>query len=410
MRRRRDVPAHLPRRDGRAVAWPSSCCWTGCSRARCSHALATAEECLRELDPDVGRAGVGAPSRRIIGRARTGLEYVDAADLLATCPASWSAVQTRVPRGLAARSRPATSQTARRSTWVARGGLSDVGWRLRIRHHTGFQYAGQVVASYNEARMTPLTTSPAEHRSTPGSRCKPGATLTRYWDYWGTQVTAFDLHEPHDAPRGDRPQRRGDLGRPAGRQRRRGWDELDSPPVRDRFVELLPPTARTDGRRVAAGPGGRPARPAARRTRRRWRSADLVARGRRVRPGRDRGADRRAGRVRPAHGRLPGPRAPHRRRCCARWALPARYVSGYLHPRRRRRRTPVTEGQSHAWVEWWAGRVDARGTRRTRSPSARATWSSARGRDYDDVPPLKGVYRGAPSTVLTVRVEVERLA
>ena len=34
----------------------------------------------------------------------------------------------------------------------------------------------------------------------------------------------------------------------------------------------------------------------------------------------------------------------------------------------------------------------------------------ARGRDYDDVPPLKGVYRGSPSTVLTVRVEVERLA
>ncbi len=34
-----------------------------------------------------------------------------------------------------------------------------MGWRLRIRHHTGFQYAGKVVASYNEARLTPLTTN-----------------------------------------------------------------------------------------------------------------------------------------------------------------------------------------------------------------------------------------------------------
>jgi len=34
----------------------------------------------------------------------------------------------------------------------------------------------------------------------------------------------------------------------------------------------------------------------------------------------------------------------------------------------------------------------------------------ARGRDYADVPPLKGIYHGAPTSALAVTVEVTRLA
>ncbi len=58
------------------------------------HALSTAERCLLELDPDEGRAGIGAPSRRVIGRARTGLEFLDADQLLEVLPAQLEAVQT----------------------------------------------------------------------------------------------------------------------------------------------------------------------------------------------------------------------------------------------------------------------------------------------------------------------------
>jgi hypothetical protein len=32
------------------------------------------------------------------------------------------------------------------------------------------------------------------------------------------------------------------------------------------------------------------------------------------------------------------------------------------------------------------------------------------GRDYGDVPPLKGIYRGAPSSTMEVTVTVTRLA
>jgi hypothetical protein len=34
----------------------------------------------------------------------------------------------------------------------------------------------------------------------------------------------------------------------------------------------------------------------------------------------------------------------------------------------------------------------------------------ARGRDYNDVPPLKGTYRGAPERAMNVKVELTRLA
>src|SRR4030095_11658245 len=36
--------------------------------------------------------------------------------------------------------------------------------------------------------------------------------------------------------------------------------------------------------------------------------------------------------------------------------LPARYVSGYLHPTAGAEIGETTAGESHAWVEFWAGR------------------------------------------------------
>ena len=69
-------------------------------------ALETAERRLLELEPGVERAGVGDPARRVIGRTRTGLEYVDPADLLATLPQQLAIVQSaclEASRAVAAR-------------------------------------------------------------------------------------------------------------------------------------------------------------------------------------------------------------------------------------------------------------------------------------------------------------------
>jgi transglutaminase-like putative cysteine protease len=89
--------------------------------------------------------------------------------------------------------------------------------------------------------------------------------------------------------------------------------------------------------------------------------------------------------------------------------IPARYVSGYLYPKSDAPVGDTVAGQSHAWVEWWCG--DWAGFDPTNgSVTGQQHVVVARGRDYDDVTPLKGVYHGAPSTGLGVTVEITRLA
>ncbi|MFC3500073.1 alpha-E domain-containing protein [Micromonospora krabiensis] len=49
-------------------------------------ALSTAERCLGELEPGPGRAGVTTEAQRIVGRARTGLEFRGAEELIGDLP------------------------------------------------------------------------------------------------------------------------------------------------------------------------------------------------------------------------------------------------------------------------------------------------------------------------------------
>jgi transglutaminase-like putative cysteine protease len=89
--------------------------------------------------------------------------------------------------------------------------------------------------------------------------------------------------------------------------------------------------------------------------------------------------------------------------------IPARYVSGYLHPDGDAPIGTTVTGESHAWVEWWAGEWVGY------DPTNRAFVAGdhvvvGRGREYGDVPPFKGVYAGAGSSRLTVTVETTRLA
>jgi len=89
--------------------------------------------------------------------------------------------------------------------------------------------------------------------------------------------------------------------------------------------------------------------------------------------------------------------------------IPARYVSGYLLPNAKAEIGERVKGDSHAWLEFWAG--DWIGY----DPTNRKFVGTdhivvARGREYSDVPPLKGVYAGAAESQLSVTVEMTRLA
>jgi transglutaminase-like putative cysteine protease len=277
--------------------------------------------------------------------------------------------------------------------------------RFVIAHTTGYRYDRPVVASYNEARMTPLTTLV---QTTLDSRVEVDVmtwSLT-YWDYWGTQVTAFEALTPHDEltvvssstvelypclpPVADA-----------------GWDDLRRPDVVDLHHEFLVQTGCTTPveevvalARDAAGTLAPSA--AAREVCERLRGMLEYA---------------------------PGATSVHtnateawqtKRGVCQDFAhlcigalrslgVPARYVSGYLHPRPDAELGETVEGQGHAWVEWWAGDWVPFDTTHVGDVGSDHVLV-ARGRDYSDVSPLKGLISGASSSAPFVTVEVTRVA
>jgi len=107
--------------------------------------------------------------------------------------------------------------------------------QMRVRHTTGYTYDAGAVASYNEARMTPLTTGGQFVLHT-RLDVVPVPWMFAYQDYWGTAVTAFEVHEMHT-----------DLhvvstslvetSRQEPSPRGVAWEDL--PSVRDEHIELL---------------------------------------------------------------------------------------------------------------------------------------------------------------------------
>ena len=87
--------------------------------------------------------------------------------------------------------------------------------------------------------------------------------------------------------------------------------------------------------------------------------------------------------------------------------LPARYVSGYLHPRADAPIGETVVGESHAWVEWFSGRWHGYDPTNQLEIGDRHV-RVGHGRDYTDVAPLRGVYAGAAGSELFVSVSITR--
>lgn len=88
------------------------------------------------------------------------------------------------------------------------------------------------------------------------------------------------------------------------------------------------------------------------------------------------------------------------------WGIPARYVSGYLFTKRDAGDRSAVDA-THAWVEafvppcGWVG-FDPTNNTLTGERHIRV----AIGRDYDDVPPVRGVFKGPANSELAVAVSV----
>ena len=274
-------------------------------------------------------------------------------------------------------------------------------------HRTGFRYGQHVVASYNEVRMLParddtqvVFASKLEIRPHPASH--------EYLDYFGTRVVMFEVLEPHDELE-IVSTNTVELRPAAAVQAEYSWGELEA--AIQRSLELK--DAVTQSKRTTI-------------------PADLVRQARKLAEAATEPAEAASAICALINAKMKyqfGVTGVQSNAAEA-WAtkigvcqdfthlalgalrsvgIPARYVSGYLHPQLEPRLGQTVVGESHAWVEWFAGGWYSNDPTNNLQSTDRHI-VVARGRDYDDVPPLRGVFAGGATSELFVQVEITREA
>lgn len=299
-------------------------------------------------------------------------------------------------------------------------------YRIRVEHVSRYSYTEVVNSSYNEIRLTPLTT-PIQLVLDSRVSVQPATPLFTYLDYWGSVVHAFDLPAPHDEmvirarsvvetsfgpddfasgvapPSG--------VAGAGGEVDEVSWPELLEAVTCDQYAEYLAPTVQVPfDQRIDAV------------------ASELVGAGsKKVRP--SVAAERAVGWVRDQLTYVPGTTGVHTSAVeaweggegvCQDYAhltlailrsmgIPARYCSGYAHPHGDAEVGATVIGESHAWIEYWAGCWTPIDPTAGRSIGEHHVLV-ARGRDYSDVPPVKGIFHGGTTSGLDVTVSLTRLA
>lgn len=274
------------------------------------------------------------------------------------------------------------------------------GWRLRVDHTTRYRYSTPVRASYNEVRVIPRTD---RRQSTLEAlvTTRPTTQPFRYRDYWGTEVVAFDVAAAHGEL-----EIRGSAvveTQPPAARARGSWSDLAA--AADRWAELLAPSRHTGADqelRTAVAELRQPDPLATVEA-----VADWVHHSLRYVPGttgvHTAGVDAwRAGAgvcQDFAHLTLAATRA---------LGVPSRYVSGYIHPDPAAEERVEVLGESHAWLEVWTGGWWGLDPTNAVAVGPRHV-AVAHGRDYADVPPVRGVFAGEVEDRMEVEVRVTRL-
>ena len=280
--------------------------------------------------------------------------------------------------------------------------------RYRIHHTSTYAYTQAVTASFNEVRQTPGA-APWQSPLESVLRVDQSSWHYRYVDYWGSQVRVFEAHGPHrDLVVDVSSLVEVDGSRRVHADPGLGWDDVRAPHVIDEFSEFLAvsrftappaPLAETAARLAAEhGPLD---------------TAEAIV-----------------AHVHDTMTYVPGSTGVHTLAAeawdagsgvCQDYAhlvvgalrhvgIPARYVSGYLHPAAHPEIGVETSAQSHAWVQWWLGGWSDHDPTNRNEVDERHVMVGT-GRDYGDVPPLKGIVAGTPTTTrLTVAVSITRQA
>ena len=277
--------------------------------------------------------------------------------------------------------------------------------RYRVLHTTGFDYEAMVVASYNEARMLPARTETQVVFSSK-LEMNPEGTSHEYVDFFNTRTVAFEVLEPHSA-----------LQITANSVVELRPSEQVAPQLLDwpmlaevvgsnlELVDALGQTSRTDppaavtkfARELAAKLN--PNETALAICKQIFAAMEYRHGQTGVHSIASDAWLRKVGVCQDyAHIALGALRAVK---------IPARYVSGYLHPQLEPKVGETVVGESHAWVEWFVGEWIAFDPTNDVSVKDRHI-VVGHGRDYDDIAPLRGVYAGSNDSKLNVRVEITR--
>jgi transglutaminase-like putative cysteine protease len=276
---------------------------------------------------------------------------------------------------------------------------------FKIRHVTGFSYDGVADSSYNEARMTPVN-SERQRVLESSLSVHPFAVQSTYRDYFGTIVTTFDLQQSHH--------RLQVVAEATVETTAEVHTEADLPlsALRtsenlDLFAEYLASTPRTtlsgavieEVRSLVSGQDDVHV------------AATSIVEWVRERVAYVRGATKVSSTAQEVWDQREGVCQDLSHvtiallRCVG---VPARYVSGYLYSKDEDRVGEKVVGESHAWVEYYCG--DWFGVDPTNGGKVGLHHVVvAKGREYGDVSPLKGIYHGDRSSALGVVVEITRV-
>jgi transglutaminase-like putative cysteine protease len=278
--------------------------------------------------------------------------------------------------------------------------------QLRVVHTTEFEYDGLAAASYNQARMTPVT-GPGQIVVHTRLAVHPKPWTSEYRDYFGSHVIAFEVHDPHEAmsvvATSTVQVDRGPAAPPTT-----PWEAYEERDIADRWTEYLTlpdlvapaPDFAARAKEVAATSAtpGEAARAVCRLV---HDEIDFLPGSTDVRTPAAESWKQRAGVCQDmVHLAIGGLRS---------IGIPARYVSGYVHPVADPVIGETVAGDSRAWLEWWDAGWQAFDPSADAIPDDRYV-AIATGRDYHDVSPLSGIYSGARTSRMTVDVSITRTA
>lgn len=277
-----------------------------------------------------------------------------------------------------------------------------------IRHVNLFTYSGPVRESVMELRMQPRSEGPQTLRSFQIAT-NPRAQLYAYTDHMGNAVYHFNLLREHEELRieaqavvevnafSPRPERLDDLE----------WGRYNSFNMQDDHFDMLEPSkfARPSPElltfmKVAEleKPSGDPLSAVTRLQRAIYDSFEYQSGVTQVHSPIEHALRERRGVCQDfAHIMIAIARS---------WGVPARYVSGYLYHRGAKDRSQADA--THAWVEVYLPSLGWLGFDPTNNiPAAERHLRAAVGRDYADVPPTRGTFKGAADSELSIAVAIE---